>query len=76
MELIPLIASRRVIERNTNECSRSDPNPTEVQVTAVMKVVKSTYKVQQQEEDLVVKLILQGMPWLDQTLNPGILLLV
>ena len=39
-----------VIERNTNECSRSDPNPKEVQVTAVKKAVKSTYKVQEQEE--------------------------
>ena len=40
-----------VIERNTNKCSRSDPNPKEVQVTAVKKAVKSTYKGQQQEEE-------------------------
>ena len=40
-----------VIERNTNECSRSNPMPKEVQVTAVKKSVKSLYKVQQQEEE-------------------------
>ena len=40
-----------VIERNTNEFSRTDPNSKEVQVTAVKKAVKSTYKVQQQEEE-------------------------
>ena len=34
-----------VIERNTNECLRSDPNPKEVQVTAIKKVTISTYKV-------------------------------
>ena len=40
-----------IIERNTNENSRSDPSPQEVQNTAVKKVMKSTYKVQQQEEE-------------------------
>ena len=40
-----------VIERNTNKCLRSDPNPKDVQVTAVKKNVMSTYKVQQQEEE-------------------------
>ena len=32
-----------VIERNTNECLRSDPIPKDVQVTAVKKTVKSMY---------------------------------
>ena len=40
-----------IIERNTNESSRSDPNPKEVQNAAVKKVIQSTYKVQQQEGD-------------------------
>ena len=40
-----------VIERNTNECSRSDPIPKDVQANAVKKTVKCTYKVQQQEEE-------------------------
>ena len=34
-----------VIERNTNECSRYDPYSKDVQVTAVKKTVKSTYKI-------------------------------
>ena len=40
-----------IIETNTNESSRSDPNPEEVQNAAVKKVIKSTYKVQQEEGD-------------------------
>ena len=40
-----------VIERNTNECLRSDPSPKEVQVTAVKNILKSTYKVQELEEE-------------------------
>ena len=40
-----------VIERNTNECSRSDPIPKDVQATALKKTVKCTYKVQEQEEE-------------------------
>ena len=40
-----------IIERNTNESSRSDPSPKEVQNAAVKKVIKSTYKVQQEEGD-------------------------
>ena len=39
------------IERNNNECSRSDPSPKDVQATAVKKTEKSLYKVQQQEEE-------------------------
>ena len=39
------------IERNTNESSRSDPSPKEVQNAAVKNVIKSNYKVKQQEED-------------------------
>ena len=38
------------IERNTNESSRSDPSPKEVQNAAVKKVINN-YKVQQQEGD-------------------------
>ena len=34
-----------VIERNTNDCLRSDPNPKEVQVTAVKRVVKSFFLI-------------------------------
>ena len=34
-----------IIERNTNECSRSDPSPKEVQNAAVKKVMKSNYMV-------------------------------
>ena len=34
-----------VIERNTNEGSRSDPTPKEVQNIGVKKVMKSTHKV-------------------------------
>ena len=42
-----------IIERNTNECYRSNPNPKEVQATNVKKIVRSNYKVQQSEvEDL------------------------
>ena len=40
-----------IFERNTNECSRSDPSPKDVQATAVKKTEKSLYKVQQQEEE-------------------------
>ena len=40
-----------IIVRNTNESSRSDPIPKEVQNIAVKKITKSTYKVQQQEGD-------------------------
>ena len=40
-----------VIERNTNECSRSDPILKDVQATAVKKTVKASYKVQQQVEE-------------------------
>ena len=40
-----------IIERNTNESSKSDPSSREVQNAAVKKVMKSTHKVQQQEED-------------------------
>ena len=40
-----------IIERNTNESSRSDPSPKEVQNAAVKKVIKSNYRVQQQEGD-------------------------
>ena len=40
-----------IIERNTNKGSRSDPSPKEVQNAAVKKVMKTTYKVQQQEEE-------------------------
>ena len=40
-----------IIERNTNESSRSGPNPKEEQNAAVKKVMKSNYKVQQQEGD-------------------------
>ena len=38
-----------VIERNTNESSRSDPTPREVQTISVKKIVKSKHKVHQQE---------------------------
>ena len=40
-----------IIERNTNESSISDPSSKEVQNSAVKKVMKSNYKVQQQERD-------------------------
>ena len=40
-----------IIERNTNESSRSDPSPKEVQNTAEKKGMKPNYKVQQQDED-------------------------
>ena len=39
-----------IIERNTTECSRSDPVPKEVQNTGVKKITKSTYNVQQEDE--------------------------
>ena len=40
-----------VIERNTNEGSRSDPTPKEVQNIGVKKVMKSTHEVFQQEDE-------------------------
>ena len=40
-----------VIERNTNESSRSDPTPREAQGTGVKKPVKSSHKVQQLEDE-------------------------
>ena len=40
-----------VIERNSNKGSRSDPTPKEVQNISAKKIVKSTHKVFQQEND-------------------------
>ena len=40
-----------VIEINTNEGSRSDPTPKEVQKIGVKKIIKSTHKVFQQEDE-------------------------
>ena len=45
------IDSRGVIEKNTNESLRSDPTPKEVQNIGVKKIIKSTHKVFQQEEE-------------------------
>ena len=40
-----------IIERNTNEGSRSDPTPKEVQNIGAKKIMKSTHRVFQQEND-------------------------
>ena len=40
-----------VIKRNTNKNSRSDPTPKEVQNISVKKIIKSTHKVFQQEDE-------------------------
>ena len=40
-----------IIERNTNECSQSNPSPKEAQPTTVNKTVRSNYKVQRPEEE-------------------------
>ena len=40
-----------VIERNTNECSRSESNSKDVHTTAVKKTVKSSYEEQYQQEE-------------------------
>ena len=40
-----------IIERNTNECSGSNPSPKEVQPSPVKKTVRSNYKVQHPEEE-------------------------
>ena len=40
-----------VIERNTNEGSRSDPTLKEVQNISVKNIMKSTHKISQQEDD-------------------------
>ena len=40
------------IERNMNECSRSDPASKESQNAVIKKVSKPTYKFQQQELDI------------------------
>ena len=40
-----------IIERNTTECSRSDPATKEMQNTGVKKITKSTNKVLQQEDE-------------------------
>ena len=41
-----------VIERNTNESSISDPTPKEMQNIGVQKIIKSTHKVLQQEDEV------------------------
>ena len=40
-----------IIERNTNECSWSNPSPKEVQPSTVKKTVRSNYKVQHPEKE-------------------------
>ena len=40
-----------IIERNTNECSSSNPSSKDVQATTAKKTVRSTYKVQRLEEE-------------------------
>ena len=40
-----------VIERNTDESSRSDPTPREVQSTGLKKIVRSSHKVHQQGDE-------------------------
>ena len=40
-----------IIERNTTESSRSDPTPKEVQNIGVKKIINSTHKVLQQEDE-------------------------